>query len=245
LAVSTALEKGHIKVTFDMGALPSDNDGVAIALQKSNINTWYLWPAHVQVNGTETGNKPNDVPSTRAAVANAVNPAAVAPPDSQYAFNFSLSGLKGTYSMANSIVGNGRMKWYEALHYDPATKKYRVPENSGVVNNIIALATFDRDKLRPHLAKKFGTTPDKVAIIVNSWYRDPVTNRNVGGASQSRHLTGDALDFVVRIDGRDIHPHDINAALETLMSSGGLASASIFTHIDVDRGYRARWSYGY
>ena len=34
-------------------------------------------------------------------------------------------------------------------------------------------------------------------ITVTSWYRDPATNRRVGGASKSCHLVGDAVDFIV------------------------------------------------
>jgi Peptidase M15 len=37
------------------------------------------------------------------------------------------------------------------------------------------------------------------ALTITSWYRDPVTNRNVGGASQSQHMTGRGVDF--RVEG--------------------------------------------
>ncbi len=83
----------------------------------------------------------------------------------------------------------------------------------------------------------FGGKP----IQINSWYRDPVSNRRAGGASRSRHLVGDAVDFVVT----GIHPQEVNKRLESWWGSkGGLASASCFTHIDT-RGCRARWTYGF
>lgn len=75
-------------------------------------------------------------------------------------------------------------------------------------------------------------------ITVTSWYRDPVTNRQVGGASQSRHLQGDAVDFIVE----GIHPMEVYAQLRKTYSAGGLASSHSFTHIDA-RGYFCTWSY--
>ena len=84
---------------------------------------------------------------------------------------------------------------------------------------------------------KFGDRP----IQVNSWYRDPATNAAVGGASASRHMQGDAVDFVVK----GIPCHEVFRELDPWWRDrGGLASSSVFTHID-GRGYRARWSYGY
>ena len=57
----------------------------------------------------------------------------------------------------------------------------------------------------------------------------------------SRHLVGDATDFVVS----GYHPYDIFDKLDRWWGSrGGLASSTVFTHIDV-RGFRARWDYGF
>ena len=87
------------------------------------------------------------------------------------------------------------------------------------------------------IRKMYGNKP----MQINSWYRDPATNAAVGGASQSRHLSGDAVDFVVP----GVSCFDVFARLDPWWGSrGGLASSSVFTHIDV-RGYKARWDYGY
>ena len=82
-------------------------------------------------------------------------------------------------------------------------------------------------------------------IQINSWYRDPITNKAVGGASQSRHMAGDAVDFLVVEGAGYLNPFDVYGRLDPWWGNrGGLASSSLFTHIDV-RGYKARWHYLY
>lgn len=236
LAIAPEKKDDHIRVTFDFQSLPTDTDEVAKALLKSKLNTWFVWPEHyVKVAGTEIGNNPVDVPSTRQNLSSAI------PAGYDYVVN--LPG-RSKVNMGHPIVEGARMRWYEALHFDPSTKRYRPPEDSVVTGNIIRLAEFDRDKVRPWLAKQYGCGLSDVSIGVNSWYRDPVTNRAVGGASQSRHLWGDAIDCRVFIRGRQVNPYEANKRLDPLFSQGGLASASVFTHFDL-RGYCARWSYGF
>lgn len=104
-------------------------------------------------------------------------------------------------------------------------------ENVEVVGGIIRVA-----KSLELVREKLGDLP----IRINSWYRDRATNAAVGGL-ESRHISGDAVDFVV--DGID--PYGIYDRLDSWWSDrGGLASASCFTHLDA-RGYAARWSYGF
>jgi uncharacterized protein YcbK (DUF882 family) len=101
-----------------------------------------------------------------------------------------------------------------------------------VVYGIIRIA-----RVMEEVRARLGDRP----IRVNSWYRDPASNRAVGGARFSRHMSGDAIDFVVI----GIHSYTVYDRLNRWWGSrGGLASSSIFTHIDA-RGYYARWSYGY
>ena len=74
-------------------------------------------------------------------------------------------------------------------------------------------------------------------VIINSGYRCPTHNRNVGGATHSRHLEGDAADVVVR----GVDPTNVYAFLnEEVGDAGGVGRYNSFTHVDV-RGYRARW----
>jgi uncharacterized protein YcbK (DUF882 family) len=147
-------------------------------------------------------------------------------------------GFSGTYYSNDPIYWEtqygerGHFTWGEAVHADPSTGYYRKPENSSVVYGILNVA-----KVMEDIRKRYGEVP----IQINSWYRDPATNASVGGASQSRHMAGDAVDFVVP----GIHPYDVYADLDPWWGSkGGLASSTVFTHIDT-RGYKARWDYGY
>lgn len=217
--------RNHVRVCFDMASLPSDRDSVAAAIAQTKQATWYLWPDHVEISGTDPNNKPRDLNSSQ--------PGRSKDPAMDYEFR--LPGFNSIFNMANPIIKDGRMFWYEALHFDPGTRSYRPPEDTVVVSKIVALAEQIEGLIRPTIKQRFGID----SIICNSWYRDPATNAAVGGSTQSRHMWGDAIDFVVP----GISPYDVNDILEP-SANGGLASASVFTHWD-ERGYLARWSYGF
>jgi uncharacterized protein YcbK (DUF882 family) len=76
-----------------------------------------------------------------------------------------------------------------------------------------------------------------LAIRITSGWRDPITNSRVGGATRSRHLTGEAADIVV--DG--LTPEAVQVKLNFTWL-GGLGYGSTFTHLDI-RPYRARFNY--
>lgn len=234
LAVDTTLNAGHVRITFDPGALDADPDSVAKALKATGRNTFYLFHKHVEVDGTEPGNKPEDKPVIQLNV----DTSDAGP----LGYEFKLPGNRSPFYMNREVVTGCRILWAEALHYNGKT--YRPPETVGVVDNVVRLCTFIRDVGRPTLAKHFGVSVADVAIQVNSFYRDPVTNRRVGGASRSRHCQGDGIDFVVYVKGKKISPYKINKICEPIARSCGLASASCFTHIDT-RGYYSRWNYGF
>jgi uncharacterized protein YcbK (DUF882 family) len=76
-------------------------------------------------------------------------------------------------------------------------------------------------------------------MTITSWYRTPEVNSRIGGASNSRHMIGDAVDFTIE----DCNPFDVYAKLDAWWGDrGGLGKGSSFTHIDL-RGYAARWDY--
>lgn len=78
-------------------------------------------------------------------------------------------------------------------------------------------------------------------LPVLSWYRTPSYNAQIGGASQSRHMSADAADFssaTVNAVGRA----RFFAAAEKVFANDGVGSyPSGSAHLD-NRGFRARWS---
>lgn len=107
----------------------------------------------------------------------------------------------------------------------------RIPESAAVTQNLIKLAKH-LDAVRELLGGR--------AIKISSGYRPRAVNRAVGGASNSRHLYGDAADIVVA----GMHPHQVYWKLNKWHADrGGLGDSDSFTHIDL-RGYQARWDYG-
>ena len=76
------------------------------------------------------------------------------------------------------------------------------------------------------------------SIRITSGWRDIVTNRRVGGATNSLHLTGEAVDFVVQ----GLTPKQVQNWLHPWWT-GGLGYGTTFTHLDI-RPYYARFGYG-
>jgi hypothetical protein len=183
-------------------------------LHPSRKNTWWVYAQHcLDPQGHGADNDPKDTPS-----------------DTAKGYGIVLPGFTGNYYSTDPIgLKSQSFTWGEALHVDSAGS-YRQPASPAVVYNIIRIA-----EVMQNVKGLFGGAP----IKVNSWYRDPVTNRRVGGASQSRHMVGDAVDF--HIPGVSLK--DVYDRLDPWWASrGGLARGQGFVHID-GRGYRARWTY--
>jgi uncharacterized protein YcbK (DUF882 family) len=208
-------EKNHVRVALQ-GAF----------LGPKNLTTWYAYVPDIELEGTDLTNNPRDN-----------GPAQLATPVDR-GVPLSLPGLKGTYYSndpiypTNQYGQRGSFTWGEALHVNRSTGAYRRPANTGVVHGILKVA-----RAMEEIRRMYGDKP----IRINSWYRDPATNARVGGARFSRHLSGDAVDFVIP----GVSNFNVYARLSPWWGNrGGLASSSVFTHID-GRGYRARWDYGY
>ena len=91
----------------------------------------------------------------------------------------------------------------------------------------------------PSAMDKLQALRDKLdaPMIVNSAYRSPEHNRNVGGAKYSKHMEGIAFD--VRMDNHDPATY-IAAAKSVGFDAIGTYPRQNFVHVD-DRGYPASW----
>lgn len=175
--------------------------------------TWYAFAPDVEIEGTELYNRPQDHHPAGRAQSGDRGP------------SINLPGFQGHYYGNDPIITGGHFTWAQATH--GAT---RIPVSVEVVYGMIRIA-----EALEEIRGLFGNR----SIEVVSWYRDPATNLRVGGTKNSRHLTGDGVNFIVE----GIHPYDVYAQLDDWWGTrGGLASAAQFTHIDA-RGYRARWLY--
>lgn len=208
-------EQNHVQITLD-----------GSVLGPNRLGTWYAYVPDIQIEGTTLDNAPNDQ----------MPPQPANPVDRGTALSF--PGFSGTYYAndpiypTNQYGQKGNFTWGEALHVNPTTGRYRRPANAAVVYNILKIA-----RVMEEIRRMYGNKP----IVINSWYRDPATNAAVRGARFSRHLSGDAVDFVIP----GVSCFNVYARLSPWWGSrGGLASSTLFTHIDA-RGYRARWDYGY
>jgi uncharacterized protein YcbK (DUF882 family) len=81
------------------------------------------------------------------------------------------------------------------------------------------------------------------SISINSGYRCPKYNHNLGGVSNSQHILGKAADIVIKDTDPDTTFDLIDIFInEGEMLQGGLGSYNTFTHYDI-RKNKARWDY--
>ncbi|MEM9542451.1 MAG: D-Ala-D-Ala carboxypeptidase family metallohydrolase [Cyanobacteria bacterium P01_E01_bin.42] len=127
--------------------------------------------------------------------------------------------------LAATILPNGNFTWAEATRGGT-----RMPPDDATFNAMIRIATLAQ-QARDRVGRPF---------IITSWYRPPHINRAVGGARYSRHIVGDAIDFVCdNLTGNQLY------WLLDPWWPGGLGRYTRYPnlcHIDA-RGHRARWHY--
>ena len=221
LVVSEKAESNHVRVVL-----------ATTGLGDRSIKQWYAYAPDIVIEGNPTDNlphKPDPTPSKpdpEPALPVVVTPSPD-PDDSKPIGPFRLPGFSSTFYLSEPIIPNGNFTWAEATKNGS-----RIPVNRDVTYGIMGIA-----RVMEEVRSRLGDRP----IRVNSWYRDPATNRAIGGALYSRHMSGDAIDFVVI----GVSSYTVYSRLDNWWGRrGGLASSSIFTHIDA-RGFKARWNYGY
>jgi hypothetical protein len=121
------------------------------------------------------------------------------------------------------IVPDGNFTWAEATHGGT-----RMPPNQATLDAMVRIARLAQ-RARDRIGRPF---------IITSWYRPTAINRAVGGARYSRHIVGDAMDFLCEgLSGDQLY-----WSLDPWWP-GGLGRYTSFPnlcHIDA-RSYRARW----
>ena len=189
---------------------------------------WFVYGLHAQLEGTEPGNNPKDK-------------AAEIPADKRLAEAEKPAAKPIDYGPKISIPGISRpVGIYEPVYFEPSVCNFtwaeltkggsRIPVNATVTQRIVRLCKY-MDEVRTFL----GDRP----IRITSGYRDPISNRRVGGARISRHMSGDAVDFWV--EGMDVV--DVFYKLKDYHPRGGLAVGNGFVHLDLRPGSAARWTY--
>lgn len=125
--------------------------------------------------------------------------------------------------LSASIIVNGNFTWAEAT-----AGGTRIPTNQEAVEAIVRLAKLAQ-QARDRIGRPF---------MITNWYGLPSINCAVGGVHTSRHLVGDAMDFICEgLTGNQVYWF-----LEPWWP-GGLARYEKYPnlcHIDA-RSYRARW----
>lgn len=71
-------------------------------------------------------------------------------------------------------------------------------------------------------------------VHVDSGYRTPAYNRQIGGAEHSQHCRGRAADIVVEgLTAEKVHAIVLGLSVDGIIQIGGLGAYPNFTHVDV------------
>ena len=192
---------------------------------------WFVYGRHAKIEGAEPDNNPNDEPAPAPTSRNAAQPKSTP----------STKAAPKDYGPTISIPGISRpVGIHEPVYFEPRPSNFtwseitkggdRIPVDVAVTQRIVKLCQY-MDEVRAFLGDR--------SIRITSGYRDPSTNRRVGGARCSRHLYGDAVDFYVE----GINVVDTFQKLKGYHTHGGLAVGNGFVHLDLRPGAPARWAY--
>ena len=113
------------------------------------------------------------------------------------------------------------------------TKNFKVREFACSDGSDVIFISHDLVEVLQKIRDHFGKP-----VTINSAYRTPGKNKQVGGAAYSQHLYGTAADISIK----GVSPKAVADYAETLLpKSGGIGIYSTFTHVDV-RAVKSRWN---
>ena len=137
--------------------------------------------------------------------------------------------LTGIYGLASFKKKRRRMsKYFKISEFNSKDGAKMPPE---VKANILDLIS-NLDVIRETIGKP---------VIINSGYRSPKHNKEVGGASKSMHMVGKAAD--IHVPG--MSTQELYRIIEQLIAKGKIVQGGVglypsWIHYDI-RGNRARW----
>ena len=99
-------------------------------------------------------------------------------------------------NMSEIVQLNSKMKLSEHFTLGELTKSGRHPEVYNIPSHEAIANLANLSKWLEVLRERAGTP-----IVINSGYRSPQLNRKIGGAPNSNHLTGCAVD--IRVSGME------------------------------------------
>lgn len=151
-------------------------------------------------------------------------------------------GLKVDYIVGNQTLAKlNSLPEYKAPHFRDSEfycKCCKGLPSRGVSVALLMLLEEIRARVNETYPLKNGK---ERGIIINSGYRCPAHNTNVGGATNSQHKQNPCKAADIRVKG--ITPKQLGVICDKINKNGGVGlGGKNIVHVDV-RGHHARWWY--
>lgn len=183
-------------------------------------NTWYCFDEHCEIDDPQ--------PSSNLLLLSTNQPVITTLANKNTGPSISLPGYSSPFYLNNPIYPGSNFTWSEATKHGS-----RLPSEKSQVDNIIAVSK-KLDLIRDYLGNR--------SMIITSWLRPPHINRAVGGVPNSRHITGDGVDFTVpSLNMYKVQENLKSFCQEHNMGLGLGAKRGNFVHVDLN-GWRC-WPY--
>lgn len=149
-----------------------------------------------------------------------------------------LAGTKYRLNLVRERTGESfnevymRSTFLKGLHVEPEAEAAL----HWLLRDIAAKQTTRIDRNLLALAMRIQARVGDAPLIVTSAYRTQATNRRVGGARSSRHMTGEAID--IKIAGLDSHAI---AAVAREQGAGGVGRYRRRGFVHIDTGPKRDW----